>query len=78
MTQREDVEFHLDAIWVTLNPKVKANNPCTLHGLPGGAVLRTITDGRTMDVFEKSGAWLRVTKAPSTIYWCQQAQTTQV
>ncbi len=77
MTQRANIELHLDAVWVIMNPKVKAENPCSLYGMPDGGVLRTLTDGRTMDVFEKRGAWLRVTNT-GTIYWVRQDQVTQI
>lgn len=64
--------------WETREPpyQVRAANPCGLYGAPGGALLRTLTDGRTMDVFERQGEWLRVTQAPTTLYWVKVEEVT--
>ena len=78
MAEKQEIEKHLDAVWVILWPKVKAKNPCALYDAPNGALLRTLTDGRTMDVFNKVGPWLLVTQAPNPIFWVQQDQVTQV
>jgi len=78
MTQRQVVEKKHDEIWVALNPKVKAANPCGLYYSPGGALIRTLTDGRTMDVFNKAGPWLLVTQAPNPIFWVKQTEVIQL
>ena len=72
MAEKQEIEKHLDAVWVILWPKVKAKNPCPLYDAPLGLVLKTITDGREMDVFGKRGPWLLVTQAPNPIYWVRQ------
>lgn len=48
--------------------KCKAAIPCDLYDAPNGKVIRTITDGRTMDVNTVSGTWLKVTTS-APIYW---------
>ena len=78
MAEKQEIEKHLDAVWIILWPKVKAKNPCALYDAPGGAVLKTITDGRTMDVFSKAGPWLLVTQAPNPIYWVRQQDVIQL
>ena len=77
MAEKQEIEKHLDAVWVILWPKVKAKNPCGLYDAPNGALLRTLTDGRTMDVFSKAGPWLLVTAAPNPIYWVRQQDVIQ-
>jgi len=78
MAEKQEIEKHLDAVWIILWPKVKAKNPCALYDAPGGAVLKTITDGRNMDVFSKAGPWLLVTQAPNPIYWVRQQDVIQL
>lgn len=57
--------------------QVKAKNPCALYDKPDGKLIKTITDQRTMDVFETVGAWYKVTQA-APIYWCKASATTDV
>ena len=78
MAEKQEIEKHLDSIWLILWPKVKAKNPCGLYDAPNGSLLRTLTDGRTMDVFSKAGPWLLVTQAPNPIYWVRQQDVIQL
>ena len=78
MAEKLEIEKHLDAIWVIMWPKVKAAIPCGLYSAPGGALVRTLTDGRNMDVFNKVGSWLLVTQAPNPVYWVRQDQIVMV
>jgi hypothetical protein len=65
--------------WATRQPPYQVQaptGPLALYSAPGGTALRTISDGRTMDVWEQANGWLRVTQAPATIYWCRAAEVT--
>lgn len=65
--------------WETKVPPYQVQAPTAALGLfaaPDGVLLRTIMDGRTMDVFERQGGWLRVTRGPATIFWVRAAEVT--
>jgi hypothetical protein len=65
--------------WETRTPPYQVQAPATtlaLYAAPNGLPVRFITDGRTMDVYEVVGGWLRVTQAPTIILWCKAAEVT--
>lgn len=64
--------------WESRTPpyKVRApSGPLALFNAPDGLQVRTISDGRTMDVHERAGAWLRVTNA-APVLWCKAPEVT--
>jgi len=60
-----------------LNPstRLRAANPCVLYSAQNGQALRTITDQRILDVYERRGEWLRVTTGTTAI-WVKASQVT--